>query len=109
MKLEDDILLLQLNIKGERNRQIVTLKRFSYDDLPEKIKAFGDIKEVYEYFQNAENFEINTQSAAVTVFVFVLIKHRPVQESVILPLEKQKVEIDAEILLDEIYILEEKI
>ena len=49
-----------------------------------KMQVSGNMKGVYEYFEDAENFEIDNHSTTVTVFVFVLIKHKPVREPVLL-------------------------
>ena len=91
VKLEDNTLLLRLNIKGTRNREVVALKRFMHEDLPRKLKTFANIEEVFEYFQEAENFEIDPQQVTVTVFVFTMVKYKPVKESVALPLQKEKI------------------
>ena len=66
VKLEADTLLLQLNAKGE----ITARRRYISADLPEKIQAFGDLRKVHQYFQDARNFEIDLQSATVVAFVF---------------------------------------
>ena len=88
VKLDADTLLLQLNIRGERNREVVALKRFLYEDLPEKMKMFGNIEEVFKYFRKPKFFEVDPQSATVTVSVFEMKDFEPVKESVLLPLEK---------------------
>ena len=45
----------------------------------------------------------------VTLFVYFMVKKRPVQESVILPLQRQKKEIKTEHLMEEIDDLKKKI
>ena len=56
VKLEDGTLLLQLNIRRERHREVVALNKYIFGDLPEKMKTFGSIEEVFKYFKDAENF-----------------------------------------------------
>ena len=56
--LEDDTLLLRL-ILGKGREEIVALQRFTHEDLPEKAKTLGTIAEVHEYFQDAQNFQID--------------------------------------------------
>ena len=58
--------------------------------------------EVHEYFQDAENFEIDPQAATVALFVYFIVKKKPVRESVILSLQRQKKVIKAEDLMEEI-------
>ena len=65
--------------------------------------------EVHEYFQDAENIEIDPQSATVALFVYTMIKNKPIKESVILSLQRQKKEIKAEDLMEEIDALKKKI
>ena len=64
------------------------MKRFTYEDLPEEMKIFGNIEEVFKYFRKAENFEVDPQSATVTVPVFQIKNYRAVQKLVPLFLEK---------------------
>ena len=45
--LEDGTLLLQLKSRGSGNREIVAQNIYVYDDMPEKIKAFGGMREVH--------------------------------------------------------------
>ena len=78
--LKEGILSLQLNTRGEKNREIVAVKRFTYEDLPGKMKTFTTIMEVFEHFQGADNFEVDPQSATVTVFVYFIRKYVPVKE-----------------------------
>ena len=47
VKLEDGALLLQLKVRGPRNREIIAQNLYIYEDLPQKIQAFGDMKEVH--------------------------------------------------------------
>ena len=95
VKLEDDTLLLQVNTKGTKDREVVARKRYVYEDLPKKIQVFGNIGEVFKYFRNSENFEISPQSATMTVFVYSLKDFKPVREAVPLSLENLKIRIEA--------------
>ena len=94
---------------GKGRKEIVALQRFTHEDLPEKAKTLGTMAEVHEYFQEAENFEIDPQSATVALIVYFMVRKKPVRESVILPLQRQKKEIRAEQLMEEIDALKEKI
>ena len=73
------------------------------------MKIFGNIEEVFKYFQKAKYLEIDPPSATVTVLVYSMVNFEPVQKSVPLSLEKQKIAIEAEKLLEEIETLKGRI
>ena len=107
--LKEGTLSLQLNTRGEKNREIVAVKRFTYEDLPEKMKTFGSIEKVFKYLGKAKYIQIDPASATVTVHVHTIEDFEPVEESVLLCLEKEKIAIDAEKLLEEIDVLKARI
>ena len=73
------------------------------------MNVFGTIEEVFKHFQNAENFEVDPQSATVTVPVFQIKNYRPVQKLVPLSLKKEKIMVEADKLLEEIDVLKGRI
>ena len=70
VKLEDDTLLLQLFPKGQKSLETVAQKKYVFQDLPKELQTLGSMKEVSEIFRFPENFEIDPQSATVTVRKF---------------------------------------
>ena len=73
------------------------------------MKTFGNIEEVFKYFQKVKYLEIDPASATVTVLVHSIQNFEPVQKLVPLSLEKQKIEIKTEQLMEEIDALKAKI
>ena len=108
--LKEGTLSLQLNARGAKNREIVAVKRFTYEDLPEKMKTFGSIEKVFKYLGKAKYIQIDPASATVTVLVHTIDEDfEPVEEFVLLSLEKQQIEIKTEQLLEEIDVLKARI
>ena len=52
------------------------------------------MKGVYGCFQDAQNFDNDAYSTTVTLFVFVLLKHKSVRESVLLLLKNKNITVE---------------